>query len=298
MSFITSNFAVYYNSNTLTMLKIENLSYSYRRGAQPVLSDFSLSLSPGGVYGLLGPNGAGKSTLLNLICGTLTPATGRVTFDDTDTRRRLPATLADIFLVPEEFELPAISLKSYIKYFGPLYPRFSEEDMHRHLATFEMPADVRLDALSMGQKKKVFMSFAMACNTSLLLMDEPTNGLDIPGKVAFRQFVSQSMSDDRTFVISTHQVNDINLLLDHVVIMNGHTLVLDASIADIQRRLKFVDTFDPAAIASAYHAIPGLGGAKIIIPNTDGQDTNVDLELLFDFATRRPDLLKKSLQND
>lgn len=159
--------------------------------------------------------------------GLLTPRNGRVTFYDTDVRRRLPVTLQDMFLVPEEFELPSISLVSYIELNSPFYPHFSKEDMMKYLHFFEMDLSTDLGALSMGQKKKVFMSFALATNTSLLLMDEPTNGLDIPGKSQFRKFIASGMSDERTIVISTHQVRDIDRILDHVLIMDNSRVLLD-----------------------------------------------------------------------
>ena len=222
------------------MLQVENISFSYRRGKKEVLSDFSLSLEKGRVYGLLGKNGAGKSTLLYLMSGLLTPRNGRVTFYDTDVRRRLPVTLQDMFLVPEEFELPSISLVSYIELNSPFYPHFSKEDMMKYLHFFEMDLSTDLGALSMGQKKKVFMSFALATNTSLLLMDEPTNGLDIPGKSQFRKFIASGMSDERTIVISTHQVRDIDRILDHVLIMDNSRVLLDEPVGNICSKFIFV----------------------------------------------------------
>lgn len=215
------------------MIAVENLSFTYRKSKRAVLRDFSLSLEPGRVYGLLGKNGAGKSTLLYLISGLLTPRNGRVVYHDTDVRRRLPVTLQDMFLVPEEFELPPVSLVSYVELNSPFYPRFSKEDMIRNLHYFDMDIDINLGALSMGQKKKVFMSFALATNTSLLLMDEPTNGLDIPGKSQFRKFMASGMSDDKTVVISTHQVRDIDKVLDHVLIMDDSRVLLDESTSNI-----------------------------------------------------------------
>ena len=161
------------------MITVENLSFTYRKSKRAVLRDFSLSFESGRVYGLLGKNGAGKSTLLYLMSGLLTPKNGKVMFHDTDVRRRLPVTLQDMFLVPEEFELPSVSLVSYIELNSPFYPRFSKEEMIKYLHYFEMDIDIDLGSLSMGQKKKVFMSFALATNTSLLLMDEPTNHMDM-----------------------------------------------------------------------------------------------------------------------
>ncbi|MDR0891280.1 MAG: ABC transporter ATP-binding protein [Mediterranea sp.] len=236
------------------MLQVENVSFGYGRRKQEVLHDFSLSLEKGRVYGLLGKNGAGKSTLLYLMSGLLTPKRGRVMFHDVDVRRRLPLTLRDMFLVPEEFELPAISLGRYVELNAPFYPRFSREDMERYLRLFEMETEQDLGALSMGQKKKVFMSFALATNTSLLLMDEPTNGLDIPGKSQFRKFLAAGMSDEKTFLISTHQVRDIDKLLDHVLVIDESRVLLNASLLDVETEVNLEQLFN-ATLADPRQAI-------------------------------------------
>ena len=272
------------------MLQINDLTFSYRRHSQPVLEKFDMSLESGGIYGLLGPNGAGKSTLLYLIAGALKPDSGNVMFKEINTRRRLPMTLNDIFLVPEEFTLPAVSLDKFLKINAPLYPRFSFEDMKRNLSMFDLDTDLRLDALSMGQKKKVFMCFALSCNTSLLLMDEPTNGLDIPGKSSFRRFVAESMNDDRIFIISTHQVRDIELLLDHVIVMNNRRVLLNKKTVDILRQLRFIHGATPEQIKDAIYSLPTLGGMSVIMPadGNDDDETELDLEMLFDYALNNP----------
>ncbi len=272
------------------MLKIENLSYTYPKQRQATIDGLSLEVNEGGVYGLLGPNGAGKSTLLYLICGLLTPQTGSVTLHGLNTRRRLPSTLADIFIVPEEFELPAVKLSTYVKETSRFYPRFSHETMQRNLQMFELEGNPSLGALSMGQKKKVYMSFALACNTPLMLMDEPTNGLDIPGKAAFRRFIAANMTDERSVIISTHQVADINRLLDHVIILDAHRVMLNASTQDIMDRLAFLSTDDSSVIEQAYYAVPSLKGAQVVLPAGDVQ-TEIDLETLFGFATTQPEKL-------
>lgn len=270
------------------MLQVENISFSYRRGKKDVLDDFSLSLEKGRVYGLLGKNGAGKSTLLYLMSGLLTPKHGKVIYHDVDVRRRLPITLQDMFLVPEEFELPAISLVSYVELNSPFYPRFSKEDMMRYLHFFEMEQDINLGALSMGQKKKVFMSFALATNTSLLLMDEPTNGLDIPGKSQFRKFIASGMSDDKTIVVSTHQVRDIDKILDHVLIMDNKHVMLDASTTDICRKLLFVESDNRELAQKALYALPSVQGNYLMLPNADGEESEINLELLFGAVLSSP----------
>lgn len=271
------------------MFLVEDLTFSYARGRENTLSNFSLSLEKGKVYGLLGKNGAGKSTLLYLMSGLLTPKSGRVLYHGVDVRRRLPLTLQDMFIVPEEFELPSVSLQSYVKLNAPFYPRFSEEDMKHYLALFDLNDKIHLGQLSMGQKKKVFMSFALAANTSLLLMDEPTNGLDIPGKSQFRKMIAAGMSDERTILISTHQVRDIDRILDHIVIMDNSHVMLDASVAEICSRFAFVESDDRSLLSSAIYALPTLQGNLMMLPNEDDADTLINLELLFGAVLENPE---------
>ena len=271
------------------MITVENLSFTYRKSKRVVLHDFSLAFESGRVYGLLGKNGAGKSTLLYLMSGLLTPKGGKVMFHDTDVRRRLPVTLQDMFLVPEEFELPPVSLVSYIELNSSFYPRFSKEDMIKYLHYFEMDMDINLGSLSMGQKKKVFMSFALATNTSLLLMDEPTNGLDIPGKSQFRKFIASGMSDDKTIVISTHQVRDIDKVLDHVLIMDESRVLLDESTSSICEKLFFVESDDRELAQTALFAIPTIQGNYLILPNKEKEESDINLELLFNATLAAPE---------
>ena len=266
------------------MITVENLSFTYRKSKRVVLHDFSLAFESGRVYGLLGKNGAGKSTLLYLMSGLLTPKGGKVMFHDTDVRRRLPVTLQDMFLVPEEFELPPVSLVSYIELNSSFYPRFSKEDMIKYLHYFEMDMDINLGSLSMGQKKKVFMSFALATNTSLLLMDEPTNGLDIPGKSQFRKFIASGMSDDNDKV------------LDHVLIMDESRVLLDESTSSICEKLFFVESDDRELAQTALFAIPTIQGNYLILPNKEKEESDINLELLFNATLAAPEEMARLFQ--
>lgn len=270
------------------MIKVENLSFTYPKSKHMVLHDFSFSLEAGRVYGLLGRNGAGKSTLLYLMTGLLTPKKGKIMYHDINVRSRLPMTLQDMFLVPEEFELPSISLKKYIDLNAPFYPNFSKEDMYKYLHCFEMDMDVNLGALSMGQKKKVFMSFALATNTSLLLMDEPTNGLDIPGKSQFRKFMASGMTDNKTIVISTHQIRDIDKMLDSVMIMDESWVLLNESTVHICEKLCFKESDDRSLIDKALFAVPSLHGNSLLLLNEHNEDSDINIELLFNAILAQP----------
>ena len=236
-----------------------------------------------------GKNGAGKSTLLYLMSGLLTPKSGKVVYHDVDVRRRLPITLQDMFLVPEEFDLPPVSLISYIELNSPFYPRFSKEDMVKYLHYFEMDINIDLGALSMGQKKKVFMSFALATNTSLLLMDEPTNGLDIPGKSQFRKFIASGMTDDKTILISTHQVRDIDKVLDHVLIMDNSRVLLNESTMSICDKLFFTESENRELLQSSLFSTPSIQGNFLLLPNESGEDSEINLELLFNATLAVPE---------
>ena len=273
----------------MKMITVENLSFLYRKSKRAVLHDFSLSLEKGRVYGLLGKNGAGKSTLLYLMSGLLTPKSGKVVYHDVDVRRRLPITLQDMFLVPDEFDLPPVSLISYIELNSPFYPRFSKEDMVKYLHYFEMDINIDLGALSMGQKKKVFMSFALATNTSLLLMDEPTNGLDIPGKSQFRKFIASGMTDDKTILISTHQVRDIDKVLDHVLIMDNSRVLLNESTMSICDKLFFTESENRELLQSSLFSTPSIQGNFLLLPNESGEDSEINLELLFNATLAVPE---------
>ena len=263
------------------MIEVENLSFSYGRRKSMVLEDFSMKLDKGSVYGLLGKNGTGKSTLLYLMAGLLRPQTGNVLYKGVDVKKRYPDTLQDMFLVPEEFALPNVSLKQYVKLNAPFYPNFSDELLNACLRDFDLNEDIHLGELSMGQKKKAFMCFALATNTSLLMMDEPTNGLDIPSKSQFRKVIASGMSDDKAVIISTHQVRDIDSLLDHVLIMDGTKLLLNESVSAICEKLYFAEQGMNEPTEGALYVQPSVQGNSVILPNEYGEDSKLNLEVLF-----------------
>lgn len=268
------------------MIEVKNIQFKYAGSKHLVFDDFSIQLEANNIYGLLGKNGTGKSTLLYLLSGLLRPSSGSVSYDGNLTYKRLPETLREIFIVPEEFDLPSMSLAQYVKINKPFYPRFSHEVMESCLNDFELSTDLKLNALSMGQKKKVFMAFALATNTKLLLMDEPTNGLDIPSKSQFRKVVAQHMTDDRTLIISTHQVHDVESLLDHILLLSPQKLLLNASVADIMARYVF-EYRTPAEMQDVLYAEPSLQGNAVIAPRKAGDaETQVNLELLFNAVTQ------------
>ena len=273
------------------MMEVKNVSFGYR-GKQTVFKDFSLSLEEGSVYGLLGKNGTGKSTLLYLMTGLLRPCQGEVLYKGVNVFLRRPETLSQMFIVPEEFTLPKVSLKQFVSLNRPFYPRFSDELLRSCLRDFDMNEDIHLGELSMGQKKKAYMCFALATNTQLLVMDEPSNGLDIPSKSQFRRVVASGMSEDKAVIISTHQVRDIDSLLDHVVIIDGSRTLLNRSVSDICSRLCFDEVSSGELTGDELFTQPSVHGQSVILPNRLGEEeSTLNLELLFNATLAHPEIM-------
>lgn len=275
------------------MIAFKDVCFSYRRNI-PVLSNLSLQIEPGTVCGLLGRNGVGKSTMLYLTAGLLRPRSGQVLCNGYIPSDRQVNFLNDIFIVPEEFDLPPITLDEYVRINSVFYPKFNLDLMHSILEIFALPGNINLGALSLGQKKKAFLSFALACNTSILLLDEPTNGLDITAKRMFRAAITAAMTDDKTIIISTHQVYDVENILDHVVIADNNRILLNRPMIDIQTKLRFGYTQDPEQAKRALFSIPMPGGFNVVefLDDSD-RETEVNLETLFELTNSNPDLINQ-----
>ena len=269
------------------MINVNNISFKYAGQKRLVFDGFNLQLEENRIYGLLGKNGTGKSTLLYLIAGLLRPSKGSVCCDSVATYKREAEILQEIFLVSEEYDLPAMTLEKYVSLMEGFYPRFSREVLERCLKDFELTTNLNLKALSMGQKKKVYMCIALAAQTHYLLMDEPTNGMDIPSKSQFRKVVAENMSEDRTLIISTHQVHDVEALLDHIMILTERELLLNASMAEITDKYAFEIRLPQDMTDDVIYAEPSLQGNIAMVRRTaDMSETQVNLELLFNAVTK------------
>ena len=261
-----------------------------------MIEDLSLTLHPGAIYGLLGKNGTGKSTLFYLLSGLLFPDGGKVMMNDINVTKRQLDTLQDIYILPEEFDAPKISFEKYVRLHAPLYPRFDHEQLGRCMAEFELPMDVDLKSLSMGQKKKAMLCFALATGTRLLLLDEPTNGLDIPSKAVFRRVVTSCMNDERIIIISTHQVRDVEYLLDRVILLKNSKLHYEGATADITERLSFAVVPTSDVPSNVIYQEPNLAGTAVVYPNPGGEETVLNLELFFNALSVQPDLVERYLK--
>ena len=276
------------------MITINELFFCYSK-KKPLFEQLDLELKPGHINGLLGKNGAGKTTLLKLICGLCFPVEGSIRVGDHIPKDRKPLFLGDIFLLPEEVYLPASSPAKLESIQSVFYPGFDSSKFRKILYRFEVELKDKMGKLSYGQKKKVMIAFALACNTRCLLLDEPTNGLDIPSKASFRSILAGSFEEDRLIIISTHQVRDLQSLIDNILILDQGKIILDRSVEQIAEMFSFGHSSGALATADALYSGQGEMGQLFMTLNSSGIPGNVDLETLFNAAISLPGIFKPSL---
>ena len=262
------------------MTEINNLSFAYRK--KPALfNGLTLKLPDGSIYGLLGKNGAGKTTLLKIITGLLFPQKGESLVDGEASRKRSPLLLREIFFIPEEFYVPPISARNFSQVFGSFYPRFDYPSIERYYSEFELDPEEKLTTLSYGQKKKFLIAFGLASQCKTLILDEPTNGLDIPSKSQFRRLVASAMTSDRSFIISTHQVRDMENLIDPIIIIDEGDILFYHDAFETAQRLTVHNVPREPEPGSYLYAEKLPGGFAVVSRNTDKRESQIDLELLF-----------------
>jgi len=274
------------------MINIEHLEFSYSKQAK-LLSNMSLQIGAGRIHGLLGKNGEGKSTLLKLISGLVFPNEGTIDTMGFVPAKRSPKMLQEIFFLPEELPQITLSIENYEKVYAPFYPKFDTGQFNNYLKEFDIEnKKAMLTKLSHGQKKKVFIAFGLATNTQLLLMDEPTNGLDIPSKGQFRRMVASGVDETRCLIISTHQVHDLDSLIDNIIIMEKHEIVFHQTIENISQKLLFrvVDRNDQSD--NVIYSEDNLRGLYQVCKNTTGEESKVDIELLFNAVLQKTNQIK------
>ncbi len=248
-----------------------------------------MNFEAGNIYGLFGKNGEGKSTLLKIMTGLLFPKNGSCLLDGYEMGKREVQSLQHIFLVPEDFELPSISIQSFEKVQSCFYPQFSQKQFYELVKEFQLSPTDNISKLSFGQKKKVLIAFGIATNTKLLLMDEPTNGLDIPSKSQFRKVMASVVDENKCVVISTHQVRDLHSLINHVMILDNAQVAFDQPLHKVSDGLWFgkPSSNDPTELIYSESSF----GGKAIVPRLDKNETEVDLELLFNGVLSAPDTI-------
>jgi ABC-2 type transport system ATP-binding protein len=249
-----------------------------------------LELKPGNIYGLLGQNGVGKTTLLKIICGLLPIKEGNCQVIGCNPFKRDPSLLEEIFYVPEDFTPPEMVVKEYVKNRGKFYPRFDNTKFDTILAEFGVDGNKKISKLSYGQQKKAIIAFALSANVRILLLDEPSNGLDIPSKSQLRKIIASSANDHCCIIISTHQVRDLENLLDPIIILDSNTILLNESITSISEKLIFKTkgNRDPEALLCDN----APGGYLCVTKNDTGEESAVNIEALFNAVVNKKEEIK------
>ena len=271
------------------MLEIKNLSFSYK--SHTVFNNISLTFEKNNIYGLLGENGVGKTTLLKLISGLQKPIMGECLVDGVSPFQRWPETLQKIYFISEDFAIPEGTPIKNIKELAPFYPNANEDQFLELCKEMEVDPTQKYNHLSFGQQKKCLIATALALNTDYLLLDEPTNGLDIPSKTLFRQVIAKHANENRTIIISTHQVKDVENLIDPIIILDHDEVLLKATFRDITDRLYFDYGTEKDDSALYSEMIPG--GYVNVTRNPEGVDSKVSIEVLFNTVMKNKETIKQ-----
>jgi len=271
------------------MITIKNLGFSY--GSKAVLRNINLTLEKGKIYGLLGENGVGKTTLLTLLCGLKNVQEGSISVDGECPYSRKPSFLQNQYFLPDDIYPYNCTAINFAKMSGQFWPAFSYDKFMEIMREFETDPSMKMNKMSTGQLKKTYISFALACNARYIFLDEPTNGLDIPSKAQFRKAITKHTSEESTIVISTHQVRDLENIIDPIIILDRQDVLLNASIEEIGQKLYFDygNIIDPDALYS--EQLPG--GFIQVTPNPAGEESKVNIEALFNAVYKHKELIKE-----
>ena len=262
------------------VVHMQNIGFSYAQNR--LFNHLDLEIKRGNIYGLLGKNGAGKTTLLKILSGQLFIEEGETKVLGENPQERKPSLLSEIFYLPEEFPLPKMKASEYLAMRSPFYPKFDHEMFSQYCREFDIDLNQRLDQMSLGQKKKVLLSFGLATNTALLILDEPTNGLDIPSKRQFRQTVASAMTEQRTFIISTHQVRDMENLIDPIIILHDGKVIFNDTVESVNEKYVLSLTTEQPKADEGMYTEKVLGGWMVLSERTDDREGKpLDLETLF-----------------
>ena len=270
------------------MIKIGNLGFSY--GNNLVLKDISMNLEDGRIYGLLGENGVGKTTLLTLLCGLKKPKTGKIEIDGQAPYDRTPSFLSDIYYLSDEVAGANMTAAEYVKTYSKFWENFDAEKFLTVMQILECDPHQKMNHMSFGQLKKAHIAFALACNTKYLFMDEPTNGLDIPSKAQFRKALMKFTREDSTVLISTHQVRDLESVIDPIIILDRQQVLLNATLQEISEKLYF-DYGSENKTDSLYCEMTPGGNIQVILNGT-GEESKVNIEALFNTVYKHKELVK------
>ena len=283
-------------------ISIQQISYIHP-DKEVLFSDLNFAISKGQKLGLVGNNGCGKSTLLQIIAGQLSPSSGVIVRPD------------DLYYIPQHFgQYDSLTIAQALRIerkqqalHAILSGDASNENFvvldddwnieERSIAALDswglgqFPLSYPMHLLSGGEKTRVFLAGMDIHNPSVILMDEPTNGMDIPSKSQFRKVIASGMNEQKSIVISTHQVRDLENMIDHITILDNGLLLLDADTHTISSRLRFIKGGNESEIAGAFYKVSTIAGYSAILPNETDEESLIDIEMLFNCTIGDPEVI-------
>jgi ABC-2 type transport system ATP-binding protein len=248
---------------------VEAKNVSKRYGKKQILSDVNISIEPGKILGLIGPNGAGKTTLLKGMLG-LSPVDGELRVLGLDPQKNRVQLLEQVSFIADTAVLPGwMTVAQIIDYVDAVHPRFSREKFHGFLKNSKIENQTVISKLSKGMMVQLHLALIMAIDSKLLILDEPTLGLDI---IYRKQFYTALLNDyfdaEKTIVITTHQIEEIEDVLTDLVFINDGKIILNQSMEEVANDFLELEVSlenkDAAMAVSPLYWQNTLGGLRMI----------------------------------
>jgi ABC-2 type transport system ATP-binding protein len=244
-----------------TIIEARDLRRSF--GDIHAVDGIDLTVTSGSVVGLIGPNGAGKTTLLRALLG-LTRCEGELSVLGMMPHAERARMMEQVCFIADTAVLPRwMRVVELLDYVSGTHPRFSREQAENFLATTEVTPDRRVGDLSKGMTVQLHLALVMSIDARLLILDEPTLGLDILFRKRFyEQLINDYFDGERTILVSTHQVEEIQNILTHVIFMHRGQLILHESLLDIEDNFLELHALGEAAVRA--DALPYIGKRNIL----------------------------------
>nr|PMC27918.1 ABC transporter ATP-binding protein [Gardnerella vaginalis] len=232
----------------MEQLKISHLSKKF--GRRVILDDVSFTLEPAKIYGLLGRNGAGKSTLLNLISNRIFPTSGSIKLGDQEVNT--DQTLDQVFLIGEDnLYYKQVKINQMFDLADGAYGNFDYQNAEQMLKRFELEGNQKFAKLSTGQKTAAKISLALNVDADYIFLDEPVLGLDVNHReIFYQELIKSYQKRPRTIVLSTHLIDEIQQLVEHVILIDRHQVLEDTDVQDLLDRA--YDISGPAKLVDQY----------------------------------------------
>ena len=224
---------------SLLVVRLEHLTKQYNKAWKPAISDLSLEIEQGAVFGLLGPNGAGKSTTVMILCGLMKPDTGSVTVLGKSLPDHGAEIRKQIGVAPQEIALfPSLTARENLLYFGRMYGLDSmtiRERIDQYLTTFGLTdkASKQIHTFSGGMKRRLNLIAALLHDPKLVVLDEPTAGVDVQSRNMILSFLESLRQGGKTIIYSSHLLEEAERICSHVAIVDEGSLVTTGTLRNV-----------------------------------------------------------------